>query len=572
MESQVLQPLPGCNEVEIYPYVRKIDLMSSNSYIISAKDQIALIDPGGLDDQMDHLFDIISSMQDRARRPVVIYLTHVHVDHCYQLGRLEEFKDVGRILLAVQKEGASALQNRDSKLTLSHILRRKVAETPVDIRLFSDQDIGKSGEQEMNFDGSRFSYALKSTAIPNGPQLDCWDVHLGGGDQMEIYPIPGHSPDSISMRIGKILFIGDIFFAPNPGMAGAYGWSQSDLLNSIEKVIWILQTRKIKLCCAGHGRNIDADKAWSALNAMYRNVASLPEVGEVSTEWVKVVAAYAEDLMRELERLFTIIAGRLTYISHVLGELEEEAEAEDARSLIDADKIDEVFADFNSFIDDLHAGRKIDLELVHKAGQVVGRLDSIFENKRIGSMLDQSLLTRASRMINDYTVTYRGFQPPYYVSDVDVNELMKEVLAQVMHKPYEDEAILEAESDEDYIWALKARIAHINVFEQVALSFNEGRRLPMVRMDRERFTDALIDMLERFAGSGSRKIRVDTWSNEGWANVRISGVGECQAHPVGDRGLRFFERMLALSGGFLQTYTGEEGPAIEIEFVPSMDL
>ncbi|HWQ18383.1 MAG TPA: MBL fold metallo-hydrolase [Methanotrichaceae archaeon] len=546
--------------------------MSSNSYILSAKDQIALIDPGGLDDQMDHLVEKISFLQDQAKRPVVIYLTHVHVDHCYQLGRLEEFKGLGRILIAAQEKGASALQGGDSKLTLWHILRRQVAKTPVDIRLFSDQDIGKIGEMEMNFDGARLSYDLRSTVAPHGSLIESRAIHLGGGDQMEIYHIPGHSPDSICMRTGSILFIGDIFFAPNPGMAGAYGWSQPDLLNSIQKVIWMLENLKIKLCCCGHGRNIDADKAWSALKAMHKQVAALSGVEEVSPMWAKTIASYAEDLMRELERLFVIIAGRLTYISHILGELEEEAEAEDAKFLLDADKIDELFADFNTFVSELHAGKRLDIELVHKAGQVVGRLDKIFESKRIGSMLDQSLLTRAGRMLNDYTITYRGFRPPYYVSDVDVNELMKEVLEHVKHKPYEDEAILEAESDEDYLWALKARIAHIDLFEQVALSFNEGHSLPQVRMDKERFSDALIDVLERLAGTGARKIRVDTWSNEGWVNVRISGLDGCQAHPVGDRGLRFFERMFALCGGFLQTYTAEEGPVIEIEFVPSTDV
>ncbi|MFA6225580.1 MAG: hypothetical protein WC620_05215 [Methanoregula sp.] len=46
--SQVWQPVPGAPEAQLYPLIRKIDTISSNSYLIQTGDVILLIDPGGL--------------------------------------------------------------------------------------------------------------------------------------------------------------------------------------------------------------------------------------------------------------------------------------------------------------------------------------------------------------------------------------------------------------------------------------------------------------------------------------------------------------------------------------------
>ncbi|NTV27275.1 MAG: MBL fold metallo-hydrolase, partial [Methanothrix sp.] len=114
MESNVLQPVPGTKGTDFFPYIRKIDLMSSNSYVLSGEDQIALIDPGALDDQFDFLSKIIITLQEKKLRPVVIYLTHTHLDHCFQLKRCRDNRELGNILVAVQDRGAKALEAQDA--------------------------------------------------------------------------------------------------------------------------------------------------------------------------------------------------------------------------------------------------------------------------------------------------------------------------------------------------------------------------------------------------------------------------------------------------------------------------
>ena len=111
-------PVRGTRRTDLIPHIRKIDLMSSNSYILSGEDQIALIDPGALDEQWDLLLDDMLGLMEERPRPVVVYLTHIHLDHCFQLKRCREDRGLGRVLVAVQETGAQALQAQDSRLCL----------------------------------------------------------------------------------------------------------------------------------------------------------------------------------------------------------------------------------------------------------------------------------------------------------------------------------------------------------------------------------------------------------------------------------------------------------------------
>lgn len=413
MQPMISQRVPGTRNVSIYPYLCKIDIMSSNSYILSSQGQIALIDPGGAKSQMECLEEEIQILQDELLRPVVVYLTHVHIDHWYQL---TQCKTLSGAFLAVQETGARALETNDPQMTLSMLLDRPMSTVPIDIKLLSLHDITKLGKNSLNMNGWSFDYVTNSRWIAEDTALYSQIVPLGKEDCLEIYHTPGHSPDGVCIRTGSMLIVGDLFFAPNPGVAGAYGWSQKDFMQSILKILWILENEKIIICCSGHGKFIDAQTARKTLQVMYSDAASLKDLQAITPLWARRISDYAQDLISELERIFTIIAGRLAYISYVLGELEEEAQAKELDCLLDTQNMDELFVDFHAFAGELHAGKKLDIEMVHKTGQVVGRLERLFAKRKLESVLDQSLLDRAGRLLSDYAATYRGFRPPYIVS------------------------------------------------------------------------------------------------------------------------------------------------------------
>jgi len=572
MQSNIMQPIPGTRDMQIYPYIRKIDLMSSNSFILSGQDQIALIDPGALDDQLDCLVENIAIMLDEKPRPVVVYLTHVHLDHCFQLGRLRKIRDLGRVYVAAQEIGAEALINQDPELTLAGLLGREMAATPVDIKLLSRMDCLVGGAIELTLQGFGLSYYVDSVKIRYGPVLNSQTISLGGGEFLEVYSIPGHSPDSLCLRVGGLLFTGDLFFAPNPGMAGAYGWSRSALIKSIYKTMWIIEMKNIRYCCSGHGRIIDAQTAWNALQSMYQDVLSLRCLEEITQQWARNTATYAEDLMRELERLFTIIFGRLAYVSLVLEWLDEGGEAENIGKLIDTKKIDELFFDFNCFAEQLRLGKKRDWDLVHKAGQIIKKLEAIFERVELQSVLDRSLLRRAGRMLSDYAVTYRGFRPSFYAGDVDLYSVLHEVLDFSLSRPYEEDAILYAELHEDYLRALRARIAYVNRLEGAAMKLKADGSLPKVRMDKERFQDALLDLLERLSSCEADETQIIATRDQGWACIRIE-IPRADFYSCLDEGtMRFFERSFALCGGIIQRCCADGVQAIQIEFPPCDSL
>ena len=572
IQSNIMQPIPGTKDMQIYPYIRKIDLMSSNSFILSCKDQIALIDPGALDDQLDCLIEKIVIMLDERPRPVVVYLTHVHQDHCFQLGRLRKIRALGEVYVAAQEIGAEALMNQDPELTLAGLLGREMAATPVDIKLLSRMDILLGGDIELKLQGFSLSYYVDCVKIRYGPVLHSQRISLGCGDFLEVYSIPGHSPDSLCLRAEGLLFTGDLFFAPNPGMAGAYGWSRSALIKSIYKTMWIIEKKNILYCCSGHGRIIDADTAWNALQSMYQDALSLRGLEEITQQWARNTATYAEDLMRELERLFTIIFGRLAYVSLVLEWLDEGGEAENIGKLIDTKRTDELFFDFNSFVEQLRLGKKRDWDLVHKAGQIIKKLEAIFERVQLQSLLDRSLLRRAGRMLSDYAVTYRGFRPSFYAVDEDLYSVLHEALDFSLSRPYEEDAILCAELHEDYLRALRARIAYVNCLEGSALKLKVEGSLPTVRMDKERFQDALIDLLERLSSCEAGETQITATGDRGWACIRIEVPRGGLDRSLDEGTMRFFERSFALCGGVIQRYCADGVQEIQIEFPPCDSL
>ena len=101
------QPVPGAGGAQCYPIIRKIDTISSNSYLLRTPDALLLIDPGGLAEQADHLASVIEECRKEHDLPLVVFLTHAHVDHFLD-GRL----DVSRRLLGYDQVGQAPRRGR----------------------------------------------------------------------------------------------------------------------------------------------------------------------------------------------------------------------------------------------------------------------------------------------------------------------------------------------------------------------------------------------------------------------------------------------------------------------------
>jgi glyoxylase-like metal-dependent hydrolase (beta-lactamase superfamily II) len=567
MESEIFHKIGEAERLELYPYIRKIDMMSSNSYIISSSGQIGLIDPGGLDVQMDRLMEVIRHLYDERPRPVVVYLTHVHADHSFELCRSSIFEDFDRVAVAVQAEGARSLERGDPKMTLSHLLRKEISPISPEVTLLSLGDLTKPVRRRLDLGrGAALEYETASLGIGGGIVLNSQRMDLGAGDALEIYRTPGHSPDSICIRAGDVLFLGDLLLASNPGVAGLPGWSREDQMESIRRILWVLERGEVRLCYPGHGRPLNVETTRRTLLQLLQYTESLGQV-LIDEGWAKEAADNSTITIQELERLFTIIGGRLILISSVLEDLEEGDAAGDAEALVDIAALDALFFRWHDKIQRRRGEKEIlDITLVHEAGRIVGKLDNIFERDGASELFEDHLLRRAERLLNDYMVTYRGFRPPQCLRTGDLNSILRGSIDGFLKKPYDEGAILEAETEEDYLRALAARISYVNLPERVAVTFEGSEGLPPAIVDGERLTDLVIDLLERLAAARAEEIAVRTFEDGGAVTVRISGRGPAVLDPFRHDEMRYLERSITLCGGALAGCGAGGDPTISFRF------
>ena len=563
-----MQPVGRTKKTEVYPYIRAIDMMSSNSYIISSENQLALIDPGGLDDQTDRLMEVLFNLYDKSPRPLLVYLTHIHADHSFQLNRRDLLECFDQAALAVQEQGALALERGDPDMTLSRLLGKRIDPISPEIKLLSKSDLKARVRRRLTLDnGVTFEHETLSRRIGDGLTINSQNVQMGGIDQLEIFHTPGHSPDSVIIRIGDTLVLGDLLFASNPGIAGIPGWSRDDLIESIQKVLWILEARDIRICLPGHGRPMDAETVKRTLVKLREYTESLGDIAIIDHDWTKLAADYSVEALREMERLFTIITGRLVLVSGILEDLEEDCASKDIEALVDTAAVDDLFTSIHDRVLSHRADGILDMELVHRVGQVVGKLERIFERKRFEGLFEDHLLRRAERLLNDYTVMYRGFRPYQNLSLEDLNSVVAASLESFRCKPYDEKAILDAKTDEEYLRALKARISHVNLSGRADIAFKVASELPPVSIDIERFSDLVIDVLERLVAARAEKIVVMTFKSGEMVMASISGEGSKLINPFRETELKFLQRSISLCGGTLvEGRKGWVAPVISVGF------
>lgn len=195
--------------------VTKIEVghLQSNCYILSEGEKCLIIDPG------DDVDVICGRMLDLNVNPVALIATHGHFDHILAV---TELKLMYTIPFLMHKKDEFLLQRMQS--AAYHFTGQKVAPIPtIDIYL-------KKG-----------------------------NLKIGEFD-MEIIPIPGHTPGSVCLYIplAQIAFVGDLVFAD--GYVGRTDFVYSDkeiLEKSIEK---LLKLPKDTVLFCGHGESVTIDE------------------------------------------------------------------------------------------------------------------------------------------------------------------------------------------------------------------------------------------------------------------------------------------------------------------------
>jgi glyoxylase-like metal-dependent hydrolase (beta-lactamase superfamily II) len=557
LESGQWEEVPGLDGVMLFPYIRKVDIASSNTYLLSFKGAIVVIDPGAILEQAATLIHEIELLRKEEDRPVLIILTHVHLDHCLSVLNNPEFINLSRHFLFVHDYGARSLEGGDKKTTIADLIEQDYEKTEVDVHLLRRDDLESGIEITVTRSGKPLIESPPVSESAKKKKIPSQIIRLESGDEIEVYHTPGHSPDSICIRVGKMLFCGDLIFATAPGIAGLTGWDRKELDETVEKIISLLSDEGIMICLPGHGRPMDAESTVRTLRAIQKEARELEGIQEVNPEWVRRTALFGRSLISEVDRLFTIIAGRLVYVSHVLEELEERGEAARMEELIDSGLIDELLADFNRFSQEFQSGNKREIHLALKAGQIAAKLERLFRKDLLGTILDLSLLRRIERLLEDYNVTFRGFSPYVKIECTDISIAMGDIVTNAVRPPYHEDDIVLAEDDEAFARALALRIAWVNPFENMEFEYSPGLSLPLALMDKERFEDTVMFILEKLAVSGVSAVDITTGEDRGMIKVAFNGSAGGKILLDG-QALAFAERSIQLSGGDLSMQINDD--------------
>lgn len=543
------QPLPGAGGTVIYPLIRKLDTVSSNSYLIATPDVILLIDPGGLPEQAAHLSEVIGECRQQKDRPVFVFLTHAHIDHFHGVLDVPLFAHPETAVFAVQDRGGKALESGDTFLTQADLFGRVLPPMKAGLHLFPDgweADAGITAEE--SFPGGA---AVTITYTREQGGLPLARLSFGSGPVLDIRHTPGHSPDSICLRMGSLLFIGDLLFAANPGIAGICGWDQNALIHSAGGIRDVIARTGITEVCPGHGRVFGGPEAARMLKAVCNDALSLSDIAELNSVRAKNTAAFAEDCMEQVNELFTIMAGRLYYVSYVMEELGESDIAERMGNLIPGDTIDELLEAFAAFAGEHHRGKNVSIHLALKGGQVMAKLERAYKKEDLARIIDPSLVERSGRLLSDYTIMLRGFTPPSELSESAVVPLIEATVTGLSVPCCSDEELISSADDDDaFAGILLSRIGARPLLEEVAISLDAPDRSLRVSVDSAHFSDLLTYILEDLVGTGSDRIAIGVCREGQHVRIAISGNSAVGTDRKKKRG-RFLSCLCERAGGTL---------------------
>ncbi len=558
------QPVPGEPSAAIWPYIRKADIVSSNTYLIRSGNVTLVIDPGGLQSQADEIAAVLAK---DATPCVLVLLTHAHADHFRPLMDHPYFRDRTRVALAVQESGARALAAADPLVTQSALLEKEITPTKTTLPLFSESVTGRGGMMTAAC-GPAGTIHLATTVrtAKDGTHFTEQVLYSDDSCPVVLYHTPGHSPDSICIRIGSLLFIGDLLFAAGPGVAGMAGWNREELIRSIDRVLEILKEGIVTQCMPGHGYILSCDDAIRTLSGVKRDAVALEGIEELNLSRAKETAVYAEGLMDEVEEIFTVITARLLFVSHVLDELEESGEAGTVEKLIDAGKIDDLMNDFHRFSEEHRAGTKGTMQLALKAGQIVGKLDRMFSQQELALVLDPEYVRRAGRLLLDYTIVLRGFRQPRMLKNVTIGPFVAGFVASLDQSGNED-LMGSADDPVEFTRSLIRKIARRPVFRKVTCECAGEVNGWQAEIDSTVLGDLIRTILEDFAGCGSGEIAVKIASASGGLSITIA-PGSAGIPEPGEVRKEFLRSECARAGGNLRWMASPPGIRIELQPLP----
>src|SRR5262245_57283086 len=554
IEANTWQRVPGTVSVEIFPIIPKTNCVSSNCFIFSAPDALVVVDPGANPEQTRQISRVLTDALALSRRPVFVFLTHCHQDHSQETGRLELPESV-EIKRFAHQVGVEAMKHGDPNLTVNYLYPGNpgICSARFEGILFASSPASERLILELAH-GRWIDLHTEPIAMPDGTTLQRQWLSLGDGNRLEIYHTPGHSPCSITLRVGSLLVLGDLPFASNPGVCGLDGWNNADLLQTLRKVDWLLEIPDITVCCPGHGYCVSAQSMREKLRLMEAEASKLTDVPLLDVERITALKIYVDELLEETAALFTIFSGRLYTVSYYLSLLEEDSAASRVLATLDIDRIDGILSDFRRFVAAFNASAIPEWAVVLKGVQVARSLQQVLSAEHVQQLLDLSLVDRAQRRLEDFLSVVRGLQFLQTEQPGAVNELIAAFLKRAKQPTVmKSTDLMEAvDDDQSFLQALTRRLAAHSLLRDIEFEFAPAAQKTNANIGAERLDDILTNLIEGMAGIGVKHIRISTEVSSGRVAIRLTSREPIDLAALGQRRLELYNRTLGWLGGSLE--------------------
>jgi glyoxylase-like metal-dependent hydrolase (beta-lactamase superfamily II) len=378
-------PMTGAEPILLGVDSHKPTLLSSNSVLLQGPERFVVLDAGGEPAILRRQLEKIRAAQSAAPLTICFAQTHAHIDHVAGLTEYGLLPNDWRYEIAAHEQGLRVMHAADRAYSLADLSGRPL--TP----------FCRAGWRE---------WAVRSTgAGASHPDLS---IPLGDGNVLEAFCTPGHSPDSVSWRVNRTLFVGDLLAATAPLVAGIAGWDRDALLASLDRLERILETYAIQWVHVGHGKPLDRTAVAQAIARSRHEAGELSRVDPVSVQRVQKTAARADALVDELEDLFAEIARRIRNLADKLAQIQESRTADDVRAIDRSQEVNELLEAFGQFKEAAEARGDGALGVAVKGIQTAMRVSKLLEWERLDWVLDESLLRYARTRVVDFIQRAKG--------------------------------------------------------------------------------------------------------------------------------------------------------------------
>ncbi|MCX5813369.1 MAG: MBL fold metallo-hydrolase [Proteobacteria bacterium] len=563
LEPNKWAAVPGSNSVEIYPLIRKPCVTCSNTFILKSDWYIIIIDPGAELEQAEYIRRMVLPIQKEKYRPVFIFFTHCHIDHFLAVPHLMQNEPGGEIICHF--EAARAIETRDESITLANMNGSVLPECKVRAHFFENHSETHTTEE------NPLTIEDGIIELENGQTIPCQTFAVSENDKMVIFHTPGHSPDSVSYRLGALLCTGDLHLATTPGIAGKSGWDNEKLAVSLRAMIEKGKKEGISLVLPGHGSILSFAKAEKIFEDAYKDTLKLKNISHFDRERSLYLSEYATILLEEASNIFSIIAARLLKTSYYLEILEEEERAVEILGAIDFDEIDNIVNEFQSFFDELKGKRGA--PLISKAVHFSRKVNKIFEPEKLSGLFDPHFLRRIRSLLSDFVNVVYGIHFKDQETLFDLNEAVSETLDSIMNILSQDERIFDSlDDDRKFVDELTRRIAYTPLFSSIQMAFDPMQEDLLITADKFMFQDVLTAFLEQLAISEVPQALLKTYRNHQDISLSVTPMHNNNPFTMRESKLLYQQHSMRLAGGDFRRIVSQGVEAYHYVFSLGSDL